>query len=309
MDLRRLAEATVDEFAAAAREKSIDLKSDIEAVVTESDGVLLARVFRNALSNAIKFTPPNGQVLVFLKEQHNHAVLTVDDDGVRVAGDKQSDVFGEYVQLHNPERDRQKGLGLGLSIIRRLCALLDIEMQFHSEPGVGTQISFLMDKSSAEADPATRYSTSLGALRMRVLVVDDDGSMLESVSLLLSDWGCEVYTARPTDDAVLLLQTLRLTPDVLVVDMLLRGNRTGMQCIDRVRRLAGTVVPAIVVTGNVDAVGGEKLPENARVLLKPVEAVAMHAALKRLSSVTCNDGAGGLSKSVALASTAVIPKQ
>ena len=283
VDLGRLAATVVDEFAVAAREKSIDLTSDLEAIAAESDSALLARVLRNALSNAIKFTPPGGRVLVSLKSRDNRAVLTVDDDGVGIADDKQSEVFEEYVQLHNPERDRQKGLGLGLSIVRRLCAMLEIEMQLRSEPGVGTRISFVLEKSSAEAGITELHSASLSSLRKSVLVVDDDSSVLESMSLLLSDWGCEVYTAVSTDEAVLLLQTLGLAPDVMIVDMRLRGERTGLQCVDRVRQLTGTAVPALIMTGNVDAVGGEKIPDNTRVLMKPVEAATLHAAIRRLA--------------------------
>ena len=99
IDLGRLATSVTDEFAVAAREKSIALTSDLDTLATESDPALLARVLRNALSNAIKFTPPGGRVLVSLKEQDNRAVLTIEDDGVGITADKQLEIFEEICAI------------------------------------------------------------------------------------------------------------------------------------------------------------------------------------------------------------------
>jgi signal transduction histidine kinase/FixJ family two-component response regulator len=289
VELSSLTRAIVDEFAGTAHEKSVKLLTRLDKQVADTDVALFSRVLRNVLSNAIKFTPSDGTVEVSLSEENGHLVLTVEDSGLGIARDKHDDVFEEYVQLQNPERDRQKGLGLGLSIVKRLCELLDIKMQFRSEPGSGTRFAFLIVKSNVSAENITVHAESFGALRLSILVVDDERSVLDSMSVILSDWGCEVFCARSCDEAILLLQTLGLKPDVVIADLRLRSEQTGNDCIDRIRVYLEQEIPALIMTGNVDGADIKGLPAATRVLMKPVEAATMYAALKREVPETAMD--------------------
>jgi len=143
-----LAPLRLDDFVAAhhatltplARDRGQRLVLDAAAGITVvSDGALLMRVLSNLTDNALKFTPAGGIVTLSLRRDGDAAVLSVADSGIGIASAEHERVFREFYQVSNVERDRSKGLGLGLSIVQRLCALLGVTLQLDSQPGRGDE--------------------------------------------------------------------------------------------------------------------------------------------------------------------------
>ncbi|MCP4999689.1 MAG: response regulator [Hyphomicrobiales bacterium] len=240
---------------------------------------------RNVLSNAIKFTPPGGDVSVSVRDANDRLAVEVSDTGIGIPAESQSEIFKEYVQLGNPERDRQKGLGLGLSIVRRLCDLLKIDFELKSAQSSGTSFTFNLPKSTRQDLDDCSAPDRFAALRIGVLVIDDERAIIDSMSIVLSDWGCEVFCAQSAEEATGLITTLDLSPDVIIADMRLRGDSTGLSVISDIRALVKKDIPAMIMTGNVDGLGDHKLPSHSILLAKPVEAATLYRELKNLRSI------------------------
>jgi signal transduction histidine kinase len=213
-----------------------------------TDAALFTRAVSNLTDNALKFTPAGGEVWLRLHIDGDQALLSVADTGIGIAADEQERVFREFYQVSNVERDRLKGLGLGLSIVRRLCALLQVQLQLQSQPGVGTTVTLrlpwveaapLVAPASALARPAPRG--------LRVLVVDDEAMVRQSMRLLLTELGCTVHVA---DGVASGAQVAAAQPlDMVLSDLRLRAGESGLDAIAAVRaHQAG--VRAVLISGD-----------------------------------------------------------
>ena len=275
----------VQEFGPAAQRKSLALALDCppEAQVL-SDPVLLERVLRNLLDNAIKYTASGG-VRVHVRgaelggePQWEIAVI---DSGVGIAPAEQSRVFEEFYQVGNPERDRTHGLGLGLSIVSRLVDLLDVQLRLESEPGCGSVFTLsLAAAQQVEAAPLLASRPRQHRLTgLRVLVLDDEESVREAMQTLLSAHGCEVRVAATTRSAV--LDSLAAPPDLVLVDLRLRSGDDGIAAVQSLRS-ALPDLPALLVSGDT---APERLREaqaaGLQLLHKPVQAEALLDAMEQ----------------------------
>ncbi len=282
VELSLLLHGIIEEFSDNADRKIIELQARLEPHVADTDINLFSRIARNILSNAVKFTPTHGEIIVSLEDVGQHIAFCVKDTGVGIPGNKQNEIFEEYVQLDNPERDRQKGLGLGLSIVRRLCELLDIDVQMESESGAGTSFTFLLPKSSTQVSEKNLLAGKQDVLRLCILVVDDERAILDSMSMILSDWGCEVFCVESGDEALDLIQSLDIIPDAAIIDMRLREEETGLAVLGRIRQQFNRMIPAMIITGNVDGLGKMTLPGNTQLLAKPLDARTLYHKLRML---------------------------
>jgi CheY-like chemotaxis protein len=195
--------------------------------------------------------------------------IAVADTGRGIDPLEQEKIFEEFYQLENLERDRSKGLGLGLSIVRRLSDLLDIKMEFESEPGKGTQFSFTIAASAQEEiEESTVDFTHESLESLVILVVDDELSVREGMRAILERLGCTVATADSSDAAMAAATTEK--PDIALVDFRLREHDSGLLAIDRLRHLYPEL-PAIIISGET---APDRLVEVSRtnipVLAKPV---------------------------------------
>lgn len=217
------------------------------ALWVHTDAALLTRALSNLTDNAIKYTPHGGVIRLVAQHQGADAVLVVSDSGIGIPVAEQELVFGEFYQVANIERDRSKGLGLGLSIVRRLCALLQVKLSLVSLPGQGTTVSLRLPQVA----PGQSDTPSLAGLDeprgLRVLVVDDEAMVRDSMRLLLVALGCTVHTAEGVADAVELARLHRF--DALLSDLRLRGGDSGLAAIAAVRELQPQV-HAVLVTGD-----------------------------------------------------------
>jgi signal transduction histidine kinase len=270
------------EFRPLAEAKGLRLKAVFQPMEACSDPVLLGRILRNLLSNAVRYTRQGG-ILLSARPRNGQLRIEVWDTGFGIPEDRQAAVFDEFTQLDNPERDRTRGLGLGLAIVRRLSNLLELPLELRSRVGRGSVFCVSVQAAPAapsptvEPTPAARAEHDLsGAV---VLVVDDDRMVLSGLQMILEMWG---VTVLPAEDMAQVLQQLdEATPAVVLTDLRLRANLSGFEVVDRVRALLQRKVPAIVLTGET---GGDELAEGRRrgtaLLHKPVQAEPLRRAIE-----------------------------
>jgi two-component system, sensor histidine kinase len=291
VDLGGLAQRVMDEFAAVASDKQVSLEGKLEPVFARTDPILISRVLRNLLSNAIKFTDPGGKVSLKVEMRDGDASVTISDTGCGIAIDQQEAIFGEYVQLGNRERNREKGLGLGLSIVRRLAKLLSVELLLESDRGKGTRFyltipgtadrsTVLSEKSMVSAEAEKPISN------LCVLIVDDEDAIRTGMSTLLSSWGAQVFSAASGDDLVELIDHIDIVPDVLVVDQRLEAGETGQQVIERLRDEVNEAVPVILMSGDISPEIDLKNIGNIRLMQKPVDPGVLREILSEIPKET-----------------------
>lgn len=274
VDLAQLARRIAGEFSGVAERRRITLTVDASPAFARTDPILLGRILRNLLSNAIKFTDEGGSVLLKVGLKDGQACIEVADDGPGIHVSQQEAIFKEYVQLGNRERNREKGLGLGLSIVRRLAALLGIAVRLESAPGEGARFALSLPASAAALDEGDKAAATLvraGVNDLSILLVDDEEATRTGMATVLTSWGCEVLTAATEDAAVALLGGTDRTPDILIVDRRLPSGDTGLALVERLRDEVNEDICAIVMTGEISPGDAEGRLSNAHFLHKPVE--------------------------------------
>ena len=239
-----------------------------------SDQMLLENILRNLLSNALRYTS-TGCVLIGCRYRNEQLVIEVRDSGLGIPEDQRQNIFDEFIQLNNPERDREKGLGLGLAIVTRISKLLHHPLSLNSCPGRGTTVSIavpLAQISFHKAHIPGEILSTPDLSGLSVLVIDDDAAILKAMNSLLMRWGCVTLIASSEEQALKHLSGIDFSPDVVVVDYRLRENKTGLQAIARVREYLDRSVPAIIITGDTSA---ERLRETIAsgfmLLHKPIQ--------------------------------------
>ena len=255
--LDTLFKALNNEFQALAKEKNLQIKFSRTSLWVNSDYRILERIMRNLISNAIRYTD-NGRILVGCRRYHERALVAVYDTGIGIPEGNLQDIFDEFHQLQNPERDRSRGLGLGLAIVERMTKLLDIPLHVKSSEGNGSVFGFVLPtlQSSTllpENTAATAEIPGFGG--KQVLVIDDEAAIRESLTELLRNWHCDVIAAASGDEAIRTLQKNEKQPDVMLVDYRLRNNETGTMVIDKINSLftmpaTREKIPAIIITGD-----------------------------------------------------------
>ncbi|MCU0896179.1 MAG: hybrid sensor histidine kinase/response regulator [Burkholderiales bacterium] len=278
------------EFRAKAQEKGLVYQTDVEPVWVRTDPILLERILRNLLENAIRYTPA-GRVSLHGHRSGRDAVVSVTDTGIGIPRNEQGRVFDEFYQLQNPGRDRTKGLGLGLSIVKRLAGLLGYRVELSSGAGQGSVFAVTLPDvvvaAPQAAAPGPRGAgeaadATLGGLA--VLIVEDDAEVRGAMSMALHAWGCRPLVAGSLAEARILLATTGLVPSVILSDLRLANGASGIDAIRALRAEIGPA-PAALVTGDTAA---EKLAEvraaGFPVLHKPVQAAELRRMLRELSN-------------------------
>jgi CheY-like chemotaxis protein len=234
------------------------------------------------VSNAVRYTASGG-VIVGCRRRGTALCFEVRDSGVGIPADKVEKVFDEFYQIGNPERSRTKGMGLGLSIVRRLCALLGYEMRLESTPGSGSRFRFEVPLGKAAppaADIEVPSVTQADLTGRFVVVVDDEPAIVEGMSMLLRSWGARVLAARSGDDLVEEIGKAGTLPDLIMVDYQLAGEMTGVELIEHLRKAIDPELRAVLVTGTTVP---ERIEEMRRagceLLVKPVSAERLRTVI------------------------------
>jgi len=248
-----------------------------------TDAVLLTRMLRNLVSNAVRYTSSGG-ILIGARKRGSHIEIGVWDTGKGIDVTQQEHIFDEYYQIDNPERDREKGLGLGLAIVYRLSQLLEHPVGLQSRLGIGSHfhisVPFCENAAVDLAMPEEEVHEH-GLEGLFVLVIDDHQPILDGMRSLLRDWDCEVLLAQSKADMFHELKAYDYpAPDVMLVDYRLRGSETGVEAIHAIRAYFDTNVPAVLMTGEVaDKVETIALEADALFVSKPVSAKRLEKLL------------------------------
>jgi signal transduction histidine kinase/ActR/RegA family two-component response regulator len=292
--LQPLLQSIEARFAGQAKEKGLILRVRQTQQWALSDPALLERIVSNLVSNAVRYTDSGG-VLVGVRGHGARLSIEVWDTGAGIPNEKLDDVFKEFVQLHNPERDRRKGLGLGLAIVDRLGKLLDHPVAVRSRLRSGTVFTVSVPAVRAPAStPAPTEAALRGANRFEtppsVLLVDDEVETLEATLTALEFMGCDVYPAASTADALAAYQRMMANssaPHIIVSDYRLSdGDANGLELIERIRKQSKARIPAVLLTGDAalfDAFGQRRdVPADVQLVSKPASSAQLTAAIRRM---------------------------
>jgi signal transduction histidine kinase len=276
----------MNEFYAEASERRLSLAVVGSKRQVHSDRFLLERILRNLMSNAIRYTRTGG-VLLGCRWRPDRVRIEVWDTGPGIAKEQQSRIFEEFYQLENPGRTRKRGLGLGLSIVKRLSGLLGYGIDLRSRVGLGTVFGFdvplarhpVIAPSAAaqEKAPAGDRSSRL------VVVIDDEEAIVEAMRVLLTGWGAQVIGSLTGDEVVAEVEHLERMPDLIIADYRLGGGAVGTDVIDQLRQALDPEIPAIVVTGSsaTERVN-EAVGKDYQLLIKPVQPERLRAMMDSL---------------------------
>lgn len=252
-DISTFLQEMADEFSFEADKKDIALKVVGNPEIVVSDRLLLQRVVRNLVSNAIRYTEA-GRVLLSARKRGEGVLLQVWDTGVGIPEERQEEVFAEFKQLHNTHRDRAQGLGLGLALVRRLCNLLEHPLTLKSKVGRGSVFGIRLPAGSASEvmDHEIGVVSHSWSLDGRcIVVIDDERDVLQAMMSVLSKWGCRVVASSSLSEALEALEGRNLTPELVLSDLRLRDDKTGIEAIDSLRKIFSTSLPGVLITGDI----------------------------------------------------------
>jgi len=271
-----------------ATDKGLHLRVRASPLWVMSDPTLLHRILLNLVSNALRYTGQGG-VLVGCRRSRggSHVWIEVWDSGVGIAPQHQTDIFREFYQIGNPERDRSKGLGLGLNIVDRTARLLGYPLQLCSVPGHGTRFRIEVpvtppgDLLSVQAAAEPMPVDDLHGLR--VLVIEDDRHSAQALRGLLDSWGCVVAVVEGLQGASTIV-TGGFVPDIILSDYRLRAGETGMETLQRLRTTLDRETPACLMSGDTDPALIQACRDAGLPLLhKPVRPAKLRTLIRRLA--------------------------
>jgi signal transduction histidine kinase len=256
--------------------------------VAWTDVVTLRRILGNLVDNALKFTP-RGRVLLACRRRVDGWRVEVRDSGIGIAPEAQDRVFGDFEQIGNVERNLQRGHGLGLAIVRRLALRLGVQVTLRSAPGRGSVFGFLLPAAPPDAPVTTGMGLAAEAaaasaqdatpLRpdLRVLIVEDNAVVADSMAALLRLWGARAHVCGSAAE-VLALTTLAGF-DIALCDIRLPGSIDGITLAKELQRRASTLAIALVSADIDDATRELASLRGWRALRKPVQPAALRALL------------------------------
>ncbi len=242
--IERVAEAETS----IAAHKRLELRVVTTSATVRSDPTLLERMLKNLVTNAIRYTERGKIVIGCRRLSRDRLRLDVIDSGIGIALEEQERIFDEYYQLSGSSA---QGLGLGLPIVKSLGALLGHPVSVKSAPGRGSVFSIELARAPEVAPSSLEPSAPTTTLsRLKVVLVDDDVEIRDSMGLLLESWGCHTVAGGTAAEVEQQLSAQSITPDALIVDYRLADAMSGIQVIERLRAAFGKRLPALIITGS-----------------------------------------------------------
>lgn len=293
LPLRPLFEKLRDCYVDIAAEQAVDLHVDVTDAWVTSDGALLERILRQLLDNAMRHAKRSSAHLL-AKSVGSEVVIEVRDTGKGIPEDQQRSIFKEFVQLENPERDRRKGLGLGLAIVERLAHQLGHRVELESEQGRGACFRIFVPSAQAPAPIAETITARTHAQprsaaptndqqNLLIGLLDDDPDVLDAMHILLTRWRHDVVAATQSSELTEALSRQERPPDILICDYRLAEKRNGREVIDALRAHYGQSLPAILITGDIRTIERAGDNTDVQVLRKPVPPEVLSQVIATLS--------------------------
>lgn len=277
-----------DEFTYLAQARHLSLHVLPSSAIVESDPRLLEQMVRNLLANAIKYTR-HGKILLGCRRNGDGLRIEVWDCGIGIAEDQLHAIFDEYHQVDNVARERSHGLGLGLSIVQRLAALLGHQVRVRSSPGKGSVFSISLKRSTGDShiafvpagDAAEADKTACRGCE--IILIEDDPDVLDLLAQLLRAQGHIVKTAPDGNAALTLVSGGAIRPDIILADYNLPNGMNGLQLLAKLRDMLHHPLPGIILTGDISTRSLAQIArEDCVQLSKPVQPHELASVIKRL---------------------------
>jgi two-component system, chemotaxis family, CheB/CheR fusion protein len=280
-----LLERLRDEFAYHADAKQLSLRLVPSSKSIASDPRLLEQILRNLIANAIKYTA-SGKVLIGCRRHKDHLRIEIWDSGVGIDAIDLQAIFDEYHQIDNAARERSRGLGLGLSIVKRLGDLLGHTVHVRSLLGKGSV--FAVDLATSPRQPgidvvANENDKTAGHQTGQILIIEDDPEVRELLEILVSDDGHHVTSAHEGAAALNLAAKAKIKPDLILSDYNLPGGMNGVEVTGKLRNQIGRPVPVIILTGDISTAALRDIADHdCEQLNKPVKPKMLIQTIRRL---------------------------
>jgi len=265
------------EFVGPAEARRLDLRFRPTDVWLNTDAHLLGRILMNLISNALRYTPQGG-VLVACRRRQGKAVIEVWDTGIGIEPEHVQEIFSEYVQLDNPERNRAKGLGLGLAICERLAELLRLPLGVRSVPGRGSVFRIEVPLGCAHALAAPEAVASPAAIAGTVAIIEETAGAAGLLDLV-AGWGCRTIGAAAVGQLIRRCDDAQLLPDMVICDA---SPADGIAAGQALRSRYGPI-PVLLLTADVDdqfILGATR--RDFALLTKPVRPGKLRALVQQL---------------------------
>lgn len=278
--------ALSNDFDSMAAEKGLVIIWPESNINVHSDQDLLKQILNNYISNAIRYTD-TGNIRIQCEEKNKQVTISVIDSGIGIPLTQQDIIFEEFHQLSNPERDRSKGLGLGLAIVQRTAKLLGHSIDITSTPNQGSAFSVTVALSTVSeiAAPNThqiKTDTTLNSSSL-ILVIDDEENIREATQMLFSLWGCDVIAVSSKKEALAELRLQDKIPDGIIADYRLRENQNGINAVKEIQAEYHSDIPSLIVTGDIAIEDLKKVNNSGlQVLHKPVAEIKLRTFLRHV---------------------------
>ena len=289
-------------FSPIAGEKALKLKFLTGNHHIKTDRTMFQRILQNLISNGLRYTTSGG-VLVAGRLRQNQLWIDVIDTGCGISTEHHDQIFEEFHRGPLPsghKRDANSGLGLGLSIVRRMVLALNHDLELKSEVGKGSRFRLKLplatNVQSKSAPTGTREPKLSAHLQgAKILLLENDPASIEAATLLLQQWGCETAVAGTMSEAIATLGDTNWQPDLIIADQHLDQGDLGTIVVDQARAYLNRFIPALVVTADpTKAVEIQVRELNMELMQKPVKPAQLRALLSHLLA----GSAGGIKTGV-----------
>ena len=273
-----------DEYAEVSSNSPLSFRQVRSSAIVRSDQHLLETVIRNFVTNAIRYTP-GGKVLMGCRRLEQKVRICVYDTGVGIPPVDLERIFEAYYQSATSGITQATGMGLGLSIVDRIAALLSLKLHVKSEPGKGSMFAVDVPLGEARKIVETRYPPAISdSLQGRVMVVVDDSSdVLNSMKANIDRWGCHTIFAKDPSQALVELISGDLEPDVIISDYHLGNGINGFNVIDQIRREFSNDIFSVLMTSDPDLKIREQARRNGHAYMtKPLNMAKLRALVSQV---------------------------
>jgi signal transduction histidine kinase len=281
--LQALVEQVAEAERPMAAHKNLELRVVRTSASVMSDPALLERMLKNLVTNAIRYTE-RGKIVIGCRHGGGGRLrLEVVDSGIGIALEEQERIFDEYYQLSG---NSAQGLGLGLPIVKSLGELLGHKVSVRSDPGRGSVFSIELVRALGALAAATvaRPAAAAPLGQLKVVLVDDDVEIRESVRLLIEGWGCRYICGATLGEIEEQLRAHGLRPDAVIVDYRLAGTMSGIEVVERLRAAFGARLPALIITGTANPSFLQTRAPGIPFAIKPVAPGKLRAFLSQAAA-------------------------
>ena len=267
-----------------AKAKGLDLRRRRTELAVMSDPLMLRRIVQNLVANAVQYTRSGG-IMLAARRRGSDVRIEVWDTGPGIPEAERNRIFEEFQRGSEADRATEGGFGLGLSIVQRMSEALGHSVGLCSREGRGTRFSITVPFAGIvrySVDTAATTARPYGLTGAKVVVIDNDASVLEAMQSLLEHWACDVTLLRGLEelDQVIASGT---RPDILLVDYHLDGGTSGITAIERLRAATGRTLPAIIITADHSTAPADQAnAADCQILTKPVKPAELRALMSHL---------------------------